>query len=142
MFSTIWSKKKDSCLGSSSSSSSSSSCKGSDDEGLRLILTKPANGNSNQVVVKHKLPSFMQMNDHHHHLSYCYLKSCHLCHKSLNLDREIYMYMGDMGFCSVECRDRQIYLDEKKEVRRNFRPENFVIFSAAQPPRQQCRVFS
>ncbi|CAA0819056.1 Protein of unknown function (DUF581 [Striga hermonthica] len=26
------------------------------------------------------------------------------------------MYRGDLGFCSVECRDRQIYLDETKEL--------------------------
>ncbi|KAI3463196.1 hypothetical protein Pfo_019859 [Paulownia fortunei] len=119
MFSIIWFKKKDSFLGS---------CKGSDDEGLR-ILTKLANGNSNVVVkpifllnqiVKSTSPS---ASDNHH--SYCYLQSCHLCHKPLSLDKEIYMYRfsfivyickGDLGFCSVECRDRQIYLDETKEI--------------------------
>ncbi|GFP85744.1 hypothetical protein PHJA_000718100 [Phtheirospermum japonicum] len=99
MFSIIWSKKKGSFLGS---------CKGSDDEGLRLILR---NGNSNNVVVK-PIFLFSQIVKP----DYCYLKSCHLCHKPLSLDKEIYMYRGDLGFCSVECRDRQIYMDETKEI--------------------------
>ncbi|KAL9460677.1 hypothetical protein AB3S75_003809 [Citrus x aurantiifolia] len=47
---------------------------------------------------------------------YCYLKSCYLCNKNLSLDKEVYMYRGDQGFCSIECRDRQIFLDEMKEL--------------------------
>ncbi|KAK6128076.1 hypothetical protein DH2020_038181 [Rehmannia glutinosa] len=116
MFSIIWSKKKGSIF--------MGSCKGSDDDqGLRLILTKLANGNSNVVlkpnifllnqIVKSCTRSSTTSDDFH---SYCYLKSCHLCHKQLSLDKEIYMYRGDLGFCSVECRDRQIYLDESKEI--------------------------
>ncbi|KAL3639805.1 hypothetical protein CASFOL_014773 [Castilleja foliolosa] len=105
MFSIIWSKKK---------GSSSSSCKGSNDEGLRLILTELANGNSNINFVVNK-PIFL-ISKADNHLSYCYLKSCHLCHKPLCLDKEIYMYRGDLGFCSVECRDMQIYMDETKEL--------------------------
>ncbi|KAJ8535799.1 hypothetical protein K7X08_034200 [Anisodus acutangulus] len=46
----------------------------------------------------------------------CFLKCCFLCNKSLKLDKEVYMYKGDLGFCSVECRNRQIYLDEIKEM--------------------------
>ncbi|KAK6153539.1 hypothetical protein DH2020_013178 [Rehmannia glutinosa] len=109
MSSIIWSKKKGSIF--------MGSCKGSDDDqGLRLILTKLANGSSNVVlkpnifllnqIVKSCTRSSSTSDDFH---SYCYLKSCHLCHKSLRLDKEIYMY-------SVECRDRQIYLDETKEL--------------------------
>ncbi|PIA43244.1 hypothetical protein AQUCO_02000581v1 [Aquilegia coerulea] len=29
---------------------------------------------------------------------------------------DVYMYRGDQGFCSVECRCRQIYMDEMKEL--------------------------
>lgn len=47
---------------------------------------------------------------------YCFLKSCGLCNKKLSLDKEVYMYMGDQGFCSIECRNRQIYVDEMKEI--------------------------
>ncbi|MCD7460633.1 hypothetical protein HAX54_043999 [Datura stramonium] len=46
----------------------------------------------------------------------CFLKYCFLCNKTLRLDKEVYMYKGDLGFCSVECRNRQIYLDEIKEI--------------------------
>ncbi|XP_062087936.1 FCS-Like Zinc finger 17-like [Humulus lupulus] len=49
-------------------------------------------------------------------LDSCFLKTCHLCNKGLSLDKEVYMYRGDQGFCSIECRDRQIYLDEIKEL--------------------------
>ncbi|KAG8656560.1 hypothetical protein MANES_04G150300v8 [Manihot esculenta] len=48
--------------------------------------------------------------------SYCYLKSCYLCNKKLRLDSDIYMYRGDQGFCSIECRNRRIVLDEMKEL--------------------------
>ncbi|KAL8466425.1 hypothetical protein ACS0TY_035497 [Phlomoides rotata] len=48
--------------------------------------------------------------------SYCFLKFCHICHKPLRLDKEVYMYRGEVGFCSVECRSRQMYLDEMKKI--------------------------
>ncbi|KAL7113967.1 hypothetical protein ACP275_04G092200 [Erythranthe tilingii] len=110
----IWSKKK------------GSSCKarpeeqgGPEEQGLR-ILTEISNGNSNVVVIIKVKPIFLfninQILRSDHRSYNCYLKSCHLCHKPLNLGTEIYMYMGDLGFCSVECRERQIYLDETKEM--------------------------
>ncbi|KAK8514207.1 hypothetical protein V6N13_063111 [Hibiscus sabdariffa] len=46
----------------------------------------------------------------------CFLKSCHLCNRNLSLDKEVFMYRGDQGFCSMECRGRQIVLDEMKEL--------------------------
>ncbi|KAF9689835.1 hypothetical protein SADUNF_Sadunf01G0133800 [Salix dunnii] len=49
-------------------------------------------------------------------VEYCYLMSCNLCNKMLSPDKDIYMYRGDQGFCSVECRNRQIVLDEMKEL--------------------------
>lgn len=103
MFSEIWSKKR---------LSIDSSCH---DEGLR-ILTKMAIANSNVVVkpiflLKSKSPN---SDDHH-----CYLKFCHLCIKPLDFDKEIFMYKGDLGFCSFDCRERQIYMDETKEMEAN-----------------------
>ncbi|XP_051119431.1 FCS-Like Zinc finger 17-like [Andrographis paniculata] len=88
------------------------SCRVSDDEdeGLRLILK---NHGSSKVVIKSMTPTTQYSDDHHFG---CYLKSCHLCRKPLRLDREIYMYRGNLGFCSVECRDSQIYMDEMKEI--------------------------
>ncbi|CAA0816154.1 Protein of unknown function (DUF581 [Striga hermonthica] len=101
MYSTIRSKKKCSIYVGDNNDDH--------DEGLRLILKKLANLNSNNIVVK---PISKPLTT----LCCCYLKSCHLCSKPLSLDKEIYMYRGDLGFCSVECRDRQIYLDETKEL--------------------------
>ncbi|CAH9115939.1 unnamed protein product [Cuscuta europaea] len=43
-----------------------------------------------------------------------FLNSCHLCHKKLT-GKDIYMYRGEKGFCSTECRYRQIVMDERKE---------------------------
>ncbi|XP_058079446.1 FCS-Like Zinc finger 17-like [Magnolia sinica] len=61
-----------------------------------------------------------------------FLKLCHLCKRKLSPDKDVYMYRGDQGFCSVECRCRQIFLDEMEER------ENFMKSKAAMlPPR--CR---
>ncbi|KAB2613140.1 hypothetical protein D8674_035456 [Pyrus ussuriensis x Pyrus communis] len=46
----------------------------------------------------------------------CFLKTCHLCNKGLSLDEEVYMYRGDLGFCSIECRNRQIVIDDRREL--------------------------
>ncbi|KAJ6427177.1 hypothetical protein OIU84_022727 [Salix udensis] len=54
-------------------------------------------------------------------VEYCYLMSCNLCSKMLSPDKDIFMYRGDQGFCSVECRNRQIVLDEMKEVESSTR---------------------
>ncbi|KAG6397917.1 hypothetical protein SASPL_139367 [Salvia splendens] len=47
--------------------------------------------------------------------SYNFLNSCHLCHKPLS-GKEIYMYRGEIGFCSDECRSKQMYLDDMKKI--------------------------
>ncbi|KAM0828825.1 hypothetical protein ACQ4PT_067282 [Festuca glaucescens] len=41
-----------------------------------------------------------------------FLQRCLLCHKDLAENNDIYMYRGDKAFCSVECRCRQIFIDE------------------------------
>ncbi|XWS17520.1 hypothetical protein CRYUN_Cryun33cG0074700 [Craigia yunnanensis] len=43
-----------------------------------------------------------------------FLNSCHLCRKKLH-GQDIYMYRGEKGFCSSECRSTQIMMDERKE---------------------------
>ncbi|XP_062217444.1 FCS-Like Zinc finger 5-like isoform X2 [Phragmites australis] len=45
-------------------------------------------------------------------VSSSFLQRCSLCHKELAEGRDIYMYRGDRAFCSVECRCRQIFIDE------------------------------
>lgn len=83
MLSVIWSKKKDSnILGL---------CKGlglgDENQGLR-ILTKIANGNS-KILVKPVFCLNQRTQENH---SCFLLKSCHLCQKTLSLDKEVYMY--------------------------------------------------
>ncbi|VVB06347.1 unnamed protein product [Arabis nemorensis] len=43
-----------------------------------------------------------------------FLESCSLCRKTLSLNSDIFMYRGDMAFCSQECRQEQIESDELK----------------------------
>ncbi|KAL0792957.1 hypothetical protein Bca101_064334 [Brassica carinata] len=49
-----------------------------------------------------------------------YLDSCFLCKKPLGDNRDIYMYRGDIPFCSEECRQEQIERDEAKEKKQNL----------------------
>jgi len=44
-----------------------------------------------------------------------FLDACRLCNRRLGHGRDIYMYRGDNAFCSVECREQQIAMDERKE---------------------------
>ncbi|CAN8251571.1 unnamed protein product [Cochlearia groenlandica] len=43
-----------------------------------------------------------------------FLMTCNRCNRNLCHRRDIYMYRGDNAFCSLECRDKQIKLDERK----------------------------
>ncbi|KAG9443918.1 hypothetical protein H6P81_015258 [Aristolochia fimbriata] len=45
-----------------------------------------------------------------------FLDECFLCKKRLLPEKDIYMYRGDRAFCSVECRCRQIFMDEESVV--------------------------
>ncbi|KDP27820.1 hypothetical protein JCGZ_18900 [Jatropha curcas] len=47
-----------------------------------------------------------------------FLEHCFLCGQKLLPGKDIYMYKGDTGFCSVECRDRQIFMDEEETLRK------------------------
>ncbi|GJN03667.1 hypothetical protein PR202_ga21138 [Eleusine coracana subsp. coracana] len=48
-------------------------------------------------------------------VSCSFLKSCSLCRLELSPNKDVYMYRGDHGFCSEECRWQQILLDEARE---------------------------
>ncbi|XP_044487320.1 FCS-Like Zinc finger 1 [Mangifera indica] len=48
-----------------------------------------------------------------------FLEACFLCKKLLG-NRDIYMYRGDTPFCSEECRQEQLDMDEAKEKSRNL----------------------
>ncbi|EXB64666.1 hypothetical protein L484_018000 [Morus notabilis] len=87
--------------------------------GLRIVEQISSQGDQNQqsnVVVKSAV-RLSQPTLNNSSLEYsCFLKTCNLCNKELSLDKEVYMYRGDQGFCSIECRDRQIFLDEMREL--------------------------
>uniref|UniRef100_A0A803PC83 FLZ-type domain-containing protein n=2 Tax=Cannabis sativa TaxID=3483 RepID=A0A803PC83_CANSA len=44
-----------------------------------------------------------------------FLRTCGLCKRRLASGRDIYMYMGDTAFCSLECREKQMRQDDRKE---------------------------
>ncbi|KAK8488631.1 hypothetical protein V6N13_097631 [Hibiscus sabdariffa] len=54
--------------------------------------------------------------DHQPH----FLDACFLCKRPLGVNRDIFMYRGDMPFCSEECRQEQIEMDEAMEKNRNL----------------------
>ncbi|KAL6656055.1 hypothetical protein ACP70R_006881 [Stipagrostis hirtigluma subsp. patula] len=60
----------------------------------------------------------------HRHGRLCsFLKACSLCRRELSPNKDVYMYRGDQGFCSEECRRRQILLDEAREREAMIRKE-------------------
>ncbi|BFG24077.1 hypothetical protein CerSpe_103520 [Prunus speciosa] len=78
--------------------------------GLKILI-QISQGNKSNIIVKSSLrlsqptPEFS-----------CFLKTCHLCNKGLSLEKEVYMYRGDLGFCSIQCRNRQIVIDEMRDL--------------------------
>ncbi|XP_068634818.1 FCS-Like Zinc finger 3 [Aristolochia californica] len=54
--------------------------------------------------------------DEPHH----FLEACFMCKKTLGENRDIFMYRGDTPFCSEECRQEQIEIDETKEKNWNL----------------------
>ncbi|CAN6478219.1 unnamed protein product [Victoria cruziana] len=44
-----------------------------------------------------------------------FLRACSLCKRRIGPGRDIYMYRGDTAYCSLECRQQQMNMDEKKE---------------------------
>ncbi|XP_062186275.1 FCS-Like Zinc finger 2-like [Phragmites australis] len=44
-----------------------------------------------------------------------FLEACFLCRKPLASNRDIFMYRGDIPFCTEECRREQIEMDEEME---------------------------
>ncbi|KAI5059341.1 hypothetical protein GOP47_0025660 [Adiantum capillus-veneris] len=46
-----------------------------------------------------------------------FLDACFLCKRRLRHERDIFIYRGDIAFCSEECRHRQILIDETRSSR-------------------------
>ncbi|KAL5724218.1 hypothetical protein ACHQM5_007504 [Ranunculus cassubicifolius] len=49
-----------------------------------------------------------------------FLEACYLCKKPLSDNRDIFMYRGDTPFCSEDCREEQIEIDEANEKNLKF----------------------
>ncbi|XP_043705251.1 FCS-Like Zinc finger 17-like [Telopea speciosissima] len=64
------------------------------------------------------------------------LKTCHLCQKRLSPNKDVFMYRGDQGFCSVECRSRQIFLDDMREIEAST---NAMLSSSSSSPCRSSR---
>ncbi|XP_019430225.1 PREDICTED: uncharacterized protein LOC109337656 [Lupinus angustifolius] len=84
--------------------------------GLRLLtqITSSKTKSNSNILVKSALR--LKANQNTSLEFFCFLKTCSLCNKQLSPDKDIYMYRGDEGFCSVECRNKQIVLDEMREL--------------------------
>ncbi|KAK4372332.1 hypothetical protein RND71_007716 [Anisodus tanguticus] len=50
-----------------------------------------------------------------HHYQPHFLDVCSLCQRPLAHNHDIFMYRGDTPFCSQECRQEQIEMDEANE---------------------------
>ncbi|KAK3189432.1 hypothetical protein Dsin_028993 [Dipteronia sinensis] len=104
--------------------------------GLSIVLESQKHGGgcgvnfkSPQVISK----ATMILNNHHHKHSSSspsppstttfpvpiFLQQCFLCKQTLLPGKDIYMYKGDRGFCSVECRCRQIFMDEEESLKKD-----------------------
>uniref|UniRef100_A0A1D1XM78 Putative mRNA-capping enzyme n=1 Tax=Anthurium amnicola TaxID=1678845 RepID=A0A1D1XM78_9ARAE len=49
------------------------------------------------------------------------LDACFLCERPLLASSDVFMYQGNMPFCSMECRQEQIELDEARQREINYR---------------------
>ncbi|XP_030466255.1 FCS-Like Zinc finger 2 [Syzygium oleosum] len=52
-----------------------------------------------------------RLEDHRPH----FLETCFLCKKRLGNNRDIFMYRGELAFCSEDCRQEQIEMEEANE---------------------------
>ncbi|CAF1715879.1 hypothetical protein HID58_084395 [Brassica napus] len=92
--------------------------------GLSIILESTNNNNNNntlstpkphQVVNKSAVMVSSDLRRGNCYLSSGFLEHCFLCRKKLLPAKDIYMYKGDRAFCSVECRSKQMTMDEEVE---------------------------
>ncbi|CAA7393213.1 unnamed protein product [Spirodela intermedia] len=69
-----------------------------------------------------------------------FLDACFLCKKPLGRNRDIFMYRGDTPFCSEECRQEQIEIDEARE--KSFAISVKVASSRKEKQKQTDKVAS
>ncbi|XP_049389553.1 FCS-Like Zinc finger 15 [Solanum stenotomum] len=53
-----------------------------------------------------------------------FLDSCFLCKQKLLPGKDIYMYKGEWAFCSVDCRCKQIFMDEEDSIKTKSQASN------------------
>ncbi|XP_050870297.1 FCS-Like Zinc finger 15 isoform X1 [Lathyrus oleraceus] len=107
--------------------------------GLSVVLESQKGGiiSKNNKKTPQVINKAMMLNSFHkqspfHHESHfqeqqhtTFLKLCFLCRKRLLPGKDIYMYKGDRAFCSVECRCKQIFMDEEES--NNIQSENYYF---------------
>ncbi|KAF5481095.1 hypothetical protein F2P56_001780 [Juglans regia] len=79
-----------------------SSEKNSSAIGLRILIQ--ISQDESNILVKSAFRSQPTSQSHHLQtkpLESCFLKTCQLCNKKLSLDKDVYMYRGDQGFCKL-----------------------------------------
>ncbi|XP_040989521.1 FCS-Like Zinc finger 2-like [Juglans microcarpa x Juglans regia] len=89
----------------------------------RLCYSAPSNGNTRSSfrsasVLSPRSGRFYdaRFEEHRPH----FLEACFLCKKPLGNNKDIFMYRGDTPFCSEDCRQEQIELDEANENNQNL----------------------
>ncbi|KAJ9154519.1 hypothetical protein P3X46_027842 [Hevea brasiliensis] len=88
-----------------------------------MMINKPSSSSSSS-----SLPSSSSLSSYLSFPVPTFLEHCFLCGQKLLAGKDIYMYKGDRAFCSVECRCRQIFMDEEE----NLRKENCSV-AASKP---------
>uniref|UniRef100_A0A0D9X8H7 FLZ-type domain-containing protein n=1 Tax=Leersia perrieri TaxID=77586 RepID=A0A0D9X8H7_9ORYZ len=91
--------------------------------GLQIIVHnhhhhqgRHAHGHAASIVLKQMVrPRAAAAVVGRHAVSCSFLKTCSLCRRELCPTKDVYMYRGDQGFCSEECRWQQIVVDEARE---------------------------
>ncbi|KAL5219786.1 hypothetical protein ABZP36_024499 [Zizania latifolia] len=92
------------------------------DVGLQILVhsqhhhhSRHAHGNAANIVLKQMVWPRAAAGSHGAVVSCSFLKACSLCRRELSPTKDVYMYRGDQGFCSEECRWQQIVIDEARE---------------------------
>ncbi|URE29333.1 hypothetical protein MUK42_05261 [Musa troglodytarum] len=104
-------------------------------EGLRILIHHKEQGSN--VVTKSTCSLAKGLG---------FLKSCFLCKRELNPSKDVYMYRGDLGFCSKVCRSRQILQEERREFETAARarlraPQHRLRASGRiREPDRNCRI--
>ncbi|XP_014499173.1 uncharacterized protein LOC106760220 [Vigna radiata var. radiata] len=103
--------------------------------GLSVVLEAQKGNNASkktpQVISKTTVlssmnkhsPSAVNASQHSPFQEPTFLHQCFLCRKRLLPGKDIYMYKGDRAFCSVECRCKQIFMDEEE----SFEKDKFFL---------------